>query len=469
MSLPRPIVLIVVALVAVSFFLLGTGSASASSRQAVYFEAPRDLLNASTRDHALSELDSLGVHALRVTLYWRSVAPAPDSSARPAFVATDPRAYAWGQYDAVLAAATQRHWPVLLTVSGPVPRWATAARRDNVTRPSAQEYGMFMTAVARHYRTEVQTYSVWNEPNHPQFLDPQYVHGRPASPRIYRALFQAGYSGLKAGGIAHPNVLMGETAPRGTGHDVAPLTFLRGALCLDASYHKSSSCSALPATGYAHHAYTTTAGPFFVPPGPNDVTIGVLSRLTRALDRAARARALAPHLGLYLTEFGIQSKPNPFLGVSLSLQAQFQEISEHIAYQNPRVRAFSQYLLRDDAQVSRPSSGSHSGFIGFQSGLELANGRPKPALAGFRLPLVVHHHGAGVSLWGLVRPARAATSVQILIQDGRSSHLRLLTTASTNAAGYWHARGGYRRGRHWRVRWRSPTGTVFTGPPIGPE
>ncbi len=37
----------------------------------------------------------------------------------------------------------------------------------------------------------------------------------PESPRIYRGLFQAGYEGLRAAGMAKPKVLMGETAPVG--------------------------------------------------------------------------------------------------------------------------------------------------------------------------------------------------------------------------------------------------------------
>ena len=73
-----------------------------------------------------------------------------------------------------------------------------------------------MTAVARHYGSEVSLYAIWNEPNHPAFLLPAVqLQGQPASPRIYRGLYQAGYAGLKAGGLAHPQVLIGETAPFG--------------------------------------------------------------------------------------------------------------------------------------------------------------------------------------------------------------------------------------------------------------
>jgi hypothetical protein len=100
---------------------------------------------------------------------------------------------------------------------------------------------------------------------------------------------------------------MGETAPVGTGKDVAPLTFLRGVLCLSDTYKKVGKCGKLRINGYAHHAYSTRQGPYYVPSGPNNVTIGVLPRLTKALDRAAAAGVVARRLPVYLTEFGVQS------------------------------------------------------------------------------------------------------------------------------------------------------------------
>ena len=159
------------------------------------------------------------MNALRVELYWYEVAPGPTSATRPDFEATNPASYDWGQYDGLLAEAKRLGWPVLLTVTSPVPRWATSnGKAPYVTRPDDQDFQEFMTAVARHYGSEVSLYSIWNEPNHPAFLLPQFnSNGTPASPRIYRGLYQAGYAGLQAAGIAHPRVLFGETAP--TGYD----------------------------------------------------------------------------------------------------------------------------------------------------------------------------------------------------------------------------------------------------------
>jgi hypothetical protein len=448
--------------VLVAALLAPAGSASASHSQVTSFEAPRDLLDPASRDGALSDIASFGVHSLRLVMYWRDVAPAHSSRVKPKFDATDPAAYDWSRYDPVIDAAKARGWSVLLTLSGPVPRWATNGARDTVTRPSPNEFSMFVTAAAKHFGDRVATWSIWNEPNHPEFLRPQFSsHHKPLSPKLYRNLYFAALRGFAKAGV-NPSVLVGETAPRGTGKVVAPLTFLRGVLCLDSHYHRAGTCRSLPTAGWAHHAYTTRKGPFFKPPGRDDVTIGVLSRLTRALDRAARAGRIAKHTPIWLTEFGIQSKPDPLLGVSLARQAEYQAISERIAYNNPRVAAFSQYLLRDDLPRSGPRLARYGGF---ESGLMTSGGKPKPSLASFRLPLAAKRRGSRVSLWGLIRPAIGPTTAVVLVAD-RHKSFHKLRTITTNARGYWSLKTSYRSGRRFRVQWTAPDGTIFRGPPI---
>ena len=461
--------------------------ALASHSQSTYFEGSSDLLSPRTRPHALAQMQSLGVKALRVELDWYNVAPGPSATTKPAVEMTNPGAYAWGEYDALISEAQRLHWKVLLTLTSPVPRWATSNKKaPYVTKPDPKDFQEFMTAVARHYGptgpfgSTVSLFSIWNEPNHPAFLQPQWnTNGTPASPRIYRALYQAGYAGLQAGGIAKPSVLIGETAPTGYDsvnykrekskallHDVAPLLFMRETLCLNAKYKKSGSCTPLTATGYSHHAYSTAAGPLYKPALKDDVTIGVLSRLSSALSKAFAARGTTTNLPIYLTEFGVQSKPNRYLGVSVSQQAEFDAIAEKIAWSNSRVAAFSQYLLLDDPLGGKPGSSVNGGTIGFQTGLEYQNGKPKPLYYGWPVPLTVTKSGHGYSLWGLVRPATGATKVTVLVQPKGSRKYRTLKTVATNGSGYWTLHSSS-KGVHWRVQWKSPTGAKYEGPPIG--
>jgi hypothetical protein len=241
---------------------------------------------------------------------------------------------------------------------------------------------------------------------------------------------------------------------------VHPLAFLRGMLCLDSKYRKAKSCGELDADGYSHHAYTTSAGPRFKPQSPDDVTIGVLSRLVSALDKAAKAGALPAHLPIYLTEFGIQSTPDKVAGVSLAKQAAYLAIAEHIAYVNPRVVAFSQYLLSDDP----PRSDGYR-YGGFESGLRRSDGKAKPAYEGFRLPLAVEVYGGSDVLWGLVRPQRAVSTVTIE-RKSKGKSWRVLKTLQTTSTGVYGLKTAHRDGQTYRVKWTSPDGHTYTGPAV---
>ena len=431
--------------------------AEASRSQWTMFDAPRELMSddAATREATLNEFESLGVDWVRVILYWHSVAPNADSKRDPAVRRTDPRSYDWTRYERVVNAARARGMNVLLTVSGPVPKWATRRERDKVTRPSPTQFRRFMIAAGRKFRGSVRYWAVWNEPNHPQFLKPQFTgRGRrrhAASPGIYRKLVRAARAGLDKSGNRHDRMLVGDTAPRGTSRVVAPVPFVRGTFCLTRSWHKRKRCGRLDVDGWAHHPYTTRRGPWWIPPQRGDVTIATLSRLRRALDRAGRARAVRRGLGIYLTEFGIQSRPDPYVGVSETKQAEYRSIAERIAWRNPRVRAFSQYLMRDDL----PRAGrAYLRYGGFESGLRHSHGQRKRAYRGFRLPLAARRRGRrSVHLWGLVRPARGRARVTIEYRNRHSRKWRRLKSDVTNRRGYWTTTTRRRAGRRYRVRW----------------
>jgi len=490
------------------FGAVAAPAAFASHNETVFFEAPGSLLDVSAqaRTKTLAQLQSLGVHALRIVLYWRNVAPSPNHKHKPAFNQENPAHYRWGNYDQLIDAASALHWKILLTLTGPVPRWATPHGEDVYSDPNTGDFHQFTIAVGRHYGKLVKLYSIWNEPNQPGFLRPQYVGKTLASPKIYRGLFLAGYSGLKASGnFGGMTVLMGETSPVGVVSQrvPAPLAFLRGVLCLNSDYRPVGHCAQLPAAGYAQHPYDNARGPFDDPP-KDDVTIGTIGRLITALDRAAAVGAVRRGLPVYITEFGVQTKPNPYVGVSYGQQAEFDAIAEHIAWSNPRIASFSQYLLRDDHPA-------HGHVVGSQSGLENYRGVAKPALDGFRLPLTVTRTRSAVALWGIVRPGTIAGALEPIGSTGSTGATGVTgstdvtgatgTTGATGATGAtgtsgatpawatvliqysgnggrtwrslervrigangsWSASGPYAGFRLWRLEWVSPAGETYVG------
>lgn len=449
--------------------MLGAGAldaatpALASHNQVTFFQAPEELLNPITRPRAFRQLQWLGVSALRLELTWADVAPGANSKTEPSFEAKNPASYDWGQYDAVIAEAKRLKWQVLLTVSSPAPRWATSNKQaPYVTRPDDRSFEEFMTAVGRHYGNQVSMYAIWNEPNQPAFLRPQFSpSGKPEAGWIYRGLFEAGYKGLQASGLAKPKVLMGEDQPTAKSKEgelydaVAPVQFLRETLCLNAKYRKAPTCSQLPAYGFSIHPYTVASGPYYSPPNSEDVTIGTLGRIAQTLGKAAKAGAIKAGLPVYVTEFGIRSKPEKYIGVSLPVQAEWDAISERIAWENPHVASFSQYLLKD-AVLGR----------GPQTGLETLKGAKKPLYYAFAVPLTVTHlRSGGYSLWGFVRPAKKATTVTVRVLRPHSRSWHVLTHVKTGSLGYWTLKSNV-SGSDWMVRWTSPSGTKYEGPSI---
>jgi hypothetical protein len=459
--MPRSLRTAVLALAAAALL---APAAHASPRQVMTFEAPGELLRDSDREATLDEIQGFGVSRVRALVYWRDFTARPTSKKQPTFDTADPDAYpagTWDLLDRLVDSLERRKMSVQLTLTGPVPRWATKKRKGRVKDPIPKRFGRWARAVATRYGDRVDLWSIWNEPNHPEFLGPQYKNGRPHTPRLYRKLYVEGeraIHGVRGG--SRDKVLFGETAPIGNEKVVSPLAFLRRALCLDADYDKSRGCKKLRVDGYAHHAYTRRSGPFFVSDDEDEVSIGSLRRLTTALDRAADAGAIASNRGIYLTEFGIQSKPDPN-AVSLKRQAEYTAISEKIAYANPRVKAFSQYLLYDD----QPRRGVPrvQRYAGFETGLRTSKRRKKPAYDAFILPLVATRYGSRDVLWGRVRPATATTQVVIEHRVGKGRWKRLRTVQTAGVYGF----GTAHRSKHrYRARWTRPDGVTITGPPI---
>ena len=139
-----------------------------------------------------------------------------------------------------------------------------------------------------------------------------------------------------------------------------------------------------------------------------------------------------------------------------------------MAYANPRVKLFSQYLMSDDQP--RKGSTALERYSGFETGLRTSKGKRKPAYNGFMLPLAVTRYGASDVLWGRVRPARRArrrsTIQRKLGKRGWSRAHRDPTTG-----GVYGLKTTHRPASVYRARWTRPDGSAparRSGPPIRP-
>jgi hypothetical protein len=264
--------------------------AHANSRQESTFQDDNLLVYGKPQevDATLQTLGELGVDRVRVSVFWKLVAPAGTSATKPdGFDGADPAAYpkgAWDRYDTLVRLAAQHGIGVNLDVTAPAPNWATGtpdrADLDPTYEPDPAEFGAFVRALATRYSgsyvppepaatasanggggllplpraaaatdgalPRVDYWSVWNEPNQAGWLTPQWTpdphsakHWVPAAPRIYRGLVDAAWSALQATGHGRDTILVGETAPKGLLGRPGPTRaidaqrFIRSLYCLD--------------------------------------------------------------------------------------------------------------------------------------------------------------------------------------------------------------------------------------------
>ena len=164
--------------------------------------------------------------------------------------------------------------------------------------------------VAEHFAGRVDRYSIWNEPNWKTWLGPLK-----AGPSLYRQLYLRGYKAIKAADPAREGADRRDRAVLEARlvHVAARVPARRDVR--ERNYRRARRCPKLRADGYAHHPYDFGHAPNYKYPGADNVTIGTLSRLTRALDRLSRAGVLRKNGGgrmpLYLTEYGYFASGQP--------------------------------------------------------------------------------------------------------------------------------------------------------------
>ncbi len=284
----------------------------------------------------------------------------------------------------------------------------------------------------------VDVLSLWNEPNHQAFLQPLWTKrpGRravPVAPSVYREMVQAAYPAVKAV-RADAKVLVGATASMGdhTGRGKAgipPLRFIRDLACVDRRLRplrvkRCEGFQPVPGDGWTHHPYSLYTPPDRPSPetASDNARMGDLARMTDLLDELAERGRIAPGMTkVWLTEYGYESRAyagRPSFG--LDEQALFLTWAEYLAWRNPRVKTYAQFLLRD-LPYTGPANPVRRPQGHWESGLLFADGRPKPMAESFKAGLHAERLGREVELWGRVRGVApgAQAVVEQRVERGR--------------------------------------------------
>jgi hypothetical protein len=488
----------VAVLAAVAAVLAGPPAAEAARTQQTMMEDSTQLLTQgeTERNFALDQFKALGTDIVKLRVEWRDIAPDPATRRRPAgFDATDPAAYpagSWTALDAAVRGIVARGMRPFLMVGPPAPDWATAGppkKYVGVWRTDPAEYGAFMRAVGRRYSganeglPRVAMWSAWNEPNHPQFIQPlsERLGGRmtPSAPHQYRKLYVAATDALAATGHGADTVLFGEVLPigqakLGTLNTMKPLLWLREFFCVDSNYrpYRGSAASArgcnpfpkIVTSGFAMHPYTKPAGPRFRLSSPDDATIGQIGRVENALNRIAKTRRVKPSLPIYSTEFGIQTDPPDCVGFGAPIQKQAEILNEaeYDSFVSRRVKTYSQYLLIDDPVLTQFEPGSNERYGRYQTGLlwgqnavrcespgvQFGYGtRKQPSFNAFQTPIYVRKlKTGGVQVFGRARPmGRTLQRIEILhsgrvVDTEAASGYFLVTLRRQSSGGSWQLR-----------------------------
>jgi hypothetical protein len=456
------------------------------------------LFSAQSLPRSMATLRWLGVDYLRVSAEWKLEAPEANAARTPrgfaagSRLATDPASYNSSgmlALDRAVRAGAGAGLSVIVDPAFSAPLWATRSRPPSstggdpwyTTDIDVRQLVDWETMLARRYSgsytppgataplPRVAAFTLWNEPNGSGFLEPQWIGGVPVSADWYRQLLDLAYPAIKSVSPS-ATVLIGNTSDAGGDAEsgrggVPPLDWIRRLACVDAQLRPLSTgaCAhfqTIPADGYAHHPYERSAPPW-VPSSSREAgwaQMGDLKTLQSLLDRLVAMHRLAPGAAeLWLTEQGYESnaqlRDRPW---TEQQQAQLNAEAEFLAWSDPHVASFSQFLLRDtltsETLALRQRTGNPTTELRgtWTTGLERQDGAAKPALAMFRSPIVTKvlsvtrractapvgkTRGSTtsvqlISVWGRARPARSAVSIRVQERAPGDSFATARTIAS---------------------------------------
>ena len=410
-----------------------------------------------TRSIAMADSAAAGAAVVRIPVNWGDIVqPQPSAG----FDATDPAspAYDFSRIDAAVKSASAAGLQALLVVSH-APAFAEAPHRwpyayPGSWAPSPQALRGFAAALARRYDgsfpdprdpgqplPRVRLLQAWNEPNLSRYLAPQWVarSGRWSafSPALYRQLLNGFYAGVKsvmpndtvvAAGIAP------EGEPAGEG-DMAPVTFLRGMLCLE-------GCPEPPHFDVLAFHPLSVYDPDTPALSSLDASISDIGKVTGLLRRAMRLHTVLPAgpKPLWVTELNWQSAPQSPTGVPPRLQAAWVSRALHRLWVAGVSLVSWEFLIDPypDLLLSNPTGAPleysrPAGLYYAGAGGNPALARPKPFLTGFAFPFdplrVDRRH---VRVWALLAAPWQAVQLQ---RGGRHGSWRTIARLRANGSG----------------------------------
>jgi LemA protein len=334
----------------IALALLAALPATASAELALGVQD--DAFLSSAEPNAWPLARELHPDVIRYNVDWSSVARTrPEAPADP----SDP-AYDWTGPDGIVVNASLQKARVLLTLVQ-APRWANGEKAARVTPLAAGDYGTFCEAVATRYSGSyvprgaakalpaVDEFTVWNEPNRGQFLQPQGAHGLEA-PRVMARLMRACASGIHS--VApDARVALGPLASRGGQGGIAPIAFL--ARYRAAGGPRPDVVALNPYLGSLLPVYSGLERE-----EDGAITIRNLDRLQSAL-----MKAYGETIPIWLTEFAWRTAEEPGVGlITPERQASLAEQSVDLVRAHyPYAEMLVWFLVRDVSPTSYWRSG----------------------------------------------------------------------------------------------------------------